>query len=223
MKINSKILSLPPYVSTSWRDVQSVHQNDGVLVISLLNGENVVIPGLSESLIASIFSAHEAYLEEEALEDAMSPVKLFSTGNLAMDNVGNMLQHNPEQADAPDLPSEMLHKIADVAKLIIPEDPAQLPVSEPHCNCMYCQIARVINETVMAQTDTEIEVKGSEPTVEAAELTFQQWDIAPAGEELYNVTSRLDPQESYRVFLGNPIGCTCGVADCEHLIAVLKS
>jgi hypothetical protein len=218
MKINNKILSLPPYVSTSWRDVQSLHQKDGVLVISLLNGENVLISGLSEAVVDSIFTAHAAFLEDEVREEEAHPHRAFLTPeNFSSENVGDMLQHNPEQAHIADLPQDMLHKIADVAKLIEPEDPDQLPKAEPHCNCMYCQIARVIsNASPKPKKETE------EP-VDDRELTFQQWDVTQAGQALYTVTNRLDPKESYRVFLGNPIGCTCGGTHCEHLIEVLKS
>lgn len=226
MKINSKILSLPPYVSTSWRDVQSVHQKDGDLVISLLNGESVRLSKLSPQLVDQIFKAHAAYLEEEAKEEEEANLtqQLSIAGNFSLENVGHMLQHNPAQANAPNLPPEMLLKIADVAKLILPEDPDQVPKAEPHCNCMHCQIARAIGGAVIEGTAGQVGSKEVvEDPVEDQELRFQQWDVVPAGHQLFNVVNRLDKQESYRVFLGNPLGCTCGRSDCEHLVAVLQS
>jgi hypothetical protein len=33
----------------------------------------------------------------------------------------------------------------------------------------------------------------------------------------------LDHKEHYNVFLGDPIGCSCGNNNCEHIQAVLKS
>ena len=33
----------------------------------------------------------------------------------------------------------------------------------------------------------------------------------------------LDPNEHYNVFLGTPLGCTCGEKDCEHIRAVLST
>lgn len=220
MKINSKMLSLPPYVSTSWRDVQSIHQKDGCLVISLLNGENVMITGLSEAIIDSIFAAHAAFLEEEAREEEVNPTRVFAAGNFSLENVGQMLQHNSEQAHAPNLPREMLHKIADIAKMVVPDDPEQLPKAEPHCNCMYCQIARVISGAAPIK---DSETKAPEEAIDDRELSFQQWDIAQVDDSLYSVTNRLDAKETYRVFLGNPMGCTCGTLHCEHLVAVLRS
>ena len=64
--------------------------------------------------------------------------------------------------------------------------------------------------------------KPDEP-VPDAELSFQEWDIVQTGKDLFHVSSRLDPNEQYNVFLGNPVGCTCGKAGCEHILAVLKS
>ena len=37
------------------------------------------------------------------------------------------------------------------------------------------------------------------------------------------VTNPLDANEHYNVFLGDPIGCTCGQKNCEHIRAVLNS
>lgn len=220
MRINSKMFSLPPHVSTSWRDVQSLHMKDGSLIVSLLNGECVAIPNLSPQLLDLIFSAHASFLEEEAKLEAMEQ-QLSGPGSFTIENMGNLLQHNPQQANAPELPQEMLLKIAEAAKLIVPEDPEQLPKAEPHCNCMHCQIARVIGGTI---TNIPLESKEiADDPIDESDLRFQQWEVEPAGDKLFTVTSRLDPQESYRVFLGNPIGCTCGHNNCEHIVAALQS
>ncbi|NGX33463.1 MAG: hypothetical protein K1060chlam4_01531, partial [Candidatus Anoxychlamydiales bacterium] len=40
---------------------------------------------------------------------------------------------------------------------------------------------------------------------------------------LYRVTNPLDENEHYSVFLKDPIGCTCGKKNCEHVKAVLNS
>ena len=62
-----------------------------------------------------------------------------------------------------------------------------------------------------------------EEDVRDDELQFEQWSISSAGDKLYNVVNRLDEQEKYRVYLGHPVGCTCGREGCEHILAVLKS
>ena len=42
-------------------------------------------------------------------------------------------------------------------------------------------------------------------------------------DKLFTVINKLDQQEKYNVFLGEPVGCTCGKQGCEHMLAVLKS
>lgn len=218
MKISHRTLSIPPYISTSWRDVQSVHVKEGVLVISLLNGEIVQVPNLNEGTVSLIFKAHADFLDEEEKEEKKAEIEQRFVLKVGLEGVGQMLQHNQEQAEAQDLPSEMLDKIADMARMVIPDDPEHLPKAEPHCNCMYCQIARAIaNEPKMVLEKAESE------EVLPEELTFNQWKISQAGDQLFLVENRLDAQESYRVFLGDPIGCTCGSNNCDHLVAVLKS
>ena len=42
-------------------------------------------------------------------------------GFAGFDEAGQMMQHNPAQADAPDIPFEILQKIAAIAKIIAPD------------------------------------------------------------------------------------------------------
>ena len=55
------------------------------------------------------------------------------------------------------------------------------------------------------------------------DLKFRDWDIEQKSEELYEVTNPIDQNEHYQVFLGNPVGCTCGKKNCEHIRTVLNS
>ena len=55
------------------------------------------------------------------------------------------------------------------------------------------------------------------------DLKFRTWDIKQPGKKLYLVTNPLDNNENYNVFLGKPVGCTCGQKYCEHIKAVLNS
>jgi hypothetical protein len=62
-----------------------------------------------------------------------------------------------------------------------------------------------------------------EEEVSPHELKFREWDIQQAGDKLYNVSNPFDKGEQYQVYLGNPVGCTCGKSKCEHIVAVLNS
>ena len=100
-----------------------------------------------------------------------------------------------------------------------------MPAAEPHCNCMYCQIARAFSdkESLVDQDTVNPEI---EEAVSDVELTFREdWIINPesSNKNLYLVINPSDEAEKYTVFLGKPIGCTCGEKNCEHIRAVLNS
>ena len=128
------------------------------------------------------------------------------------------LQHNPEQKDAPEIPPEVLNKIASIAKVLGLNDSALMPQAEPHCNCMFCQITRSLQGATSQPAITD-----AEETISEADLHFRSWDIKEISERLYQVSNPLDPQEQYQVFLGEPLGCTCGEKNCAHIQAVLRS
>lgn len=242
MKINPKILSIPPYISTSWKNIASLHVENHptafVLVVTLLNGARIEVPDLEPSMIESIFAAHTRYMEqdEKPVQPKMPPRASLSfpvgqeqllslglpmkNGLAGMEHFGSLLQHNPEQADSPDLPTDILQKIADLSKTLGIEDPNAVPKPEPHCNCMHCQIARALQTGL---NDVLPEKEAQEEIVSDDELKFKSWDIAQAGDKLYIVTNPLDAKEHYNVYLGDPVGCTCGENHCEHIRAVLNS
>lgn len=242
MKITHKIISIPPYISTSWSNVQALHMQDTMLVVTLFDAESVYVPDLRTEEIEEIFHAHRAFLEQEEKEEkesgsskksrssqslgsAFSGVSLNSDdfsqlGIGGIEGFSSMLQHNPAQAHAPNLPAEMLEKVASVAKMMGPQETSMMPSAEPHCNCMYCQIARAISQAV---DDTPAEEDVEDPEISADDLHFQEWDIKQTGDKLYQVTHRLDSDERYSVYLGEPVGCTCGRSGCEHIVAVLQS
>lgn len=232
MKVNDKILSIPPYLSTSWRNVLSLHVRESFLVVTLRDGHSVSIPGLSGPDIDKIFKAHETYLEHETAPGISTKGTLsnlftgLGDGSMqisfgGLDQLGGMFQHNPAQANSPPLPPEVLQKIATVAKMMAADDSIVLPKPEPNCHCFHCQVARGIQEAIYPQEE-EITVE-IEADISEEELQFSQWAIKPAGERLYTVINKLDTTEQYTVFLGDPVGCTCGKAGCEHVLAVLRS
>lgn len=227
MKIDKNIFSYPPYISTSWSKVSALHMKEDSLVVTLAGGNTVVIPDISGELIEKIFDAHAAYLDDNIKVKSRTlegfggdfPMKFGITGP---NGTGAPLQHNPAQADMPNLPEEILEKIRSIAKVIGPDDPATIPKPEPHCNCMHCQISRTLNSALGI---TDIYAKDDEEEIDIApeDLHFQQWEIIQKNDKLYVVTNKLDRDEQYNVFLGHPVGCTCGRSGCEHILAVLKS
>lgn len=232
MYLNDKYFSFPPYISTSWEHVVSINYKEDELFVSLVNGNVVVIEGLEDAEIDSIFKAHATYLEKEALRKQPGKIEqpkfqpnvaggeIFKLGFGATDGYGMMLQHNPAQANAPELPKEILHKISSIAKILAPEDVSLLPSAEPNCNCFHCQIAKAIEASFAPQIKEELEI---EEKVSEEDLKFQQWEIVQTGDKLFSVKNKLDPKEVYSVYLGQPIGCTCGKEGCEHILVVLKS
>ncbi len=234
MKIDEKMLSLPPYLSTAWRNVRALYVKGNLLVINLVDGDTVQIPNLPEDLIEKAFQFHALHIENEAISSqtpkskplfSPAPIELGgeSTMRLAfggtMDQLSGGLQHNPAQAHLPDLPKEMVAKISQIAKIMVPNSDFNLiPKGEPHCNCPFCQISRAIHGEAKETESLQIE-----EMVADEELQFEQWNIKQADEKLYIVTNKLDNQERYTVFLGEPVGCTCGADKCEHIVAVLKS
>lgn len=243
MIINNKILNLPPYISTSWNNVQSLHMKSTSLIVTLSNGESVQIDGLANELIDTIFAAHRSYLEQQDYSDqnqmaqnqSNNPFNIFDKplsptgmeflqfGQNAIKGIGTAMQHDEALAHAPDLPSEFLDKIAEISKIVAPDEKSALPQAEPNCNCPHCQIANAINGISKSPTIVQPSHDHHDEHVSPEDLTFNEWIIEQTGVNLYQVTNKLDPKEKYQVFLGEPIGCTCGEKNCVHIPAVLKS
>jgi len=244
MKINQNIFSFPPYISTSWNNIAALHVKEKTLTINLIDGETVEIPNLKSDILELIFDTHAKHLEEDAKQETSGnhafgvfPFQQdqeggqeigipFKFGIGTMDAWGAALQHNPSQAGMPNLPEEVLVKVRSIAKIIAPDDAQAMPKPEPHCNCMHCQVARAINQglglnDMYQKEEPQLETAESAPTKE--ELFLQEWDIQQAGDKLYTVIHKDDQNKEYRVYLGDPMGCTCGEQGCKHLIAVLKS
>ncbi len=229
MRINHKILSIPPYISTSWKNIASIHvemdHGKPVVVIGLNQGKSVKVPELESVVIEAIFAAHAKYLEQgqtKVPEKAMPSGEVFGInlpiqlGDQNMEGLVDMMHHNPEQSNAPKLPDEILNKIVAITKALGIEDTSLLPNPEPNCNCMHCQVAKAFHQEVVPTIDIDEEVSSDD-------LKFRTWDINQTTDKLYLVTNPLDDKEQYNVFLGEPMGCTCGDNHCEHIRAVLST
>lgn len=222
MRINEKVLSLPPYISTSWANISHLQMNQhSELEVILHNGSLVKVPGLSKEELEQVFLCHAKSIEDTAPvgDDhfGLNPGMVLS----GMENFTGMMQHDPNQSGASDLPSEVLAKIADMGKFLgINTDTFNIPEGEPDCNCPYCQISRAVHGHVKGP-DLQENIENTEVSNE--ELTFREWNVDQKNEKLYEVTNPFDANEKYSVYLGDPIGCTCGKNNCDHILAVLKS
>ncbi len=231
MKINSKMLSIPPFISTSWENVISLQVEDisGKLIIFLKNGGIVSIPNLSKETIEEIFNSHSDFIELSSKQHPpLNKLPNLSIGmmpnGLIQESIGPIMQHDPGQQDSPDLPTEVINKVTGVAKALnIDLEAFNLPKGEPHCNCPYCQIARAIQGRPNPNKIPDIDNTLKETEFLEGELKFREWDIKQIEKQLYDITNPNDADEHYQVFLGHPIGCTCGKSNCEHIRAVLKS
>lgn len=245
VNINEKILSIPPYISTNWQNVEAVHLDvetqEKILVITLKSGSKIQIPHLTDGIIEEVFAFHSKVIQENDDKEPSQPSIATENTSFAknpfagmenlmgfsfplrlggnLEGLGAAMQHNPSQANAADLPKEVLEKIGSVAKVLMGEDSANVPKAEPHCNCIHCQIARAIHQGVEGSSPEE----ETEEEVSEDDLRFKTWDIEQAGDKLYTVSNPLDPTEQYTVYLGDPIGCTCGHKNCEHIKAVLNT
>lgn len=239
MKISPKMLHIPPYISASWDTIRALFVREHLLIIQLNDGLLINVPNLDQGVIDAIFTAHAEFLETQNQQVQSRPKEQhpthffqgpsgepmqttsfqFAISNL--DSLNSALQHNPAQSNMPALPDEILKKISAIAKIVAPEEIQNLPMPESNCNCMHCQIARAIHQQnesgQKSPSDTHEEVIADE------ELKFQDWEITSSGEKLYTVVSKLNREEKYLVYLGEPFGCTCGMQNCEHIIAVLRS
>lgn len=231
MKINSKVLNIPPFISTSWDKIASLHMKGPTLAVVLSSGETILVPGLAPSTVELIFAAHANYLETEQAkppmplggnlfmqafagsEESAMPVRF---GFSSLDGMSGALQHDPSQSEAPPLPDEVLSKIAAISKIVSNDETVSFPKAHEGCNCMHCQICRAIGGQSAPAIEAELEISPEE-------LRFQDWEITQMGDKLYEVVNPLDKQEKYNVYLGEPVGCTCGKMGCEHILAVLKS
>lgn len=218
MIISQQILSIPPYLSTSWKNIVSLHADPDhelfKLTVSLSNGMRIVVPGLDKAAIDAIFEAHARYgSPHDPLPMPPGSFTFPLTGN--GDLMNGAMQHNPAQSDSPEMPPEIIEKITSIAKVLGLSDESQIPKPEPHCNCPFCQIARAFHG--------KAEEEKIEFEIADADLKFRSWDIKQTGDKLFLVTNPLDDKEHYSVFLGEPLGCTCGQKNCEHIRAVLNS
>ncbi len=222
-KIDHQIICIPPYISTTWDQVTFLQSEDHpdthrlTLCLHLSDGKVIRVPNLDPSIIDIAFSSHLKYMElRKAAPQLTEQFAQFRIGLPGVENLSEALQHDMSKSNTPNLPKEVVARIAAMAKMITGGDLDAFPKPEPHCNCTHCQLAKAIHGEAAANEEM------LEP-VSDEELSFRSWDINQCADKLYIVTNPIDPKEQYNVFLGSPVGCTCGQTHCEHIEAVLAS
>jgi len=239
MKINNKILSIPPFISTSWNEISSLYVRNDVLIVLLMEGNEIHIPNLDMDTLFLVFNTHANVLEEQQKTPAPThaanlqalpfgsnvdiPFRLGIGLGTIQDIGSSIFQHDPSQANIAPIPIEILQKIISITQIVSPGGLQMLSKPETECNCVHCQVANILLQE-FSDMDALAAIKQNSPEkVSEADLHFQNWEIQQIGDQLYSVSNRLDGNEKYRVHLGDPVGCTCGKSGCDHIVAVLKS
>jgi len=229
MKLTPSILSIPPYLSTTWESISSIYvkgsEDSPLLIVVLRSGFEVEIPYLERSSILKILEAHPQFgglkggksgdkmEKDQKIFDFSTPLDEEWVGSASAAGIEPIAQHNPAQQDLPPFPPEILKKMAGIARIFGSESLRSLSKPEPGCRCIYCQVVNAIQEEIGAE----------EEEVSELDLKFREWEISQTSDKLYNVTNPIDANEYYSVYLGEPLGCTCGRQNCEHIRAVLSS
>lgn len=236
MRINHKVLSIPPYISTSWKNICSLQskKEDGkhLLLIYLQDKSCITVPEIEEVVIKAIFEAHAKHLEIENKASVQSVNKKSQTPatspdsnikSFEMGSVNSLACHNEAERNAPDLPPYILTKVEQISKEMGLSNSATLPFPEPNCNCPFCQIAKSMQKSSEAEVSFTSFEEDEEEEISLEDLSFTSWMIRPLKTNLYQVVHPDEPEKNYEVFLDSPIGCTCGSNRCEHIKAVLTS
>ncbi len=228
MKVNSKILSIPPYISSSWENISSLYIEDKedkkILVINLKTGAKLEIPGLTTATLLQIFQSHEQYLEEsdKNLLNTKEQAPSFSLGiplTVNSDQFQELMEmmQDPTKLPQLDLPAHIIEKISETIKHLGVDEKWIESSGELLDHPMYEPLKQFLSQQ---KNDKTVE---AEDEVSDEDLRFKEWDIHQMTKELYKVMNPLDHSEEYQVFLGNPIGCTCGHQNCDHIKAVLTT
>lgn len=237
MFINHKVLNIPPFISVHWNQVEFLTSEDSILNVQLKSGKTVQLPNLEPDVSKLIFESHATFLDLDkpinippAPPLPGKPSSLFGSSDVKIgfstmdpNGLGIPLQHMEELREAHNIPPEVIEKVRAVAKLVPVEDLANSPKPVDNCNCPFCQIAAAIHSDLALEPAAADTIDATEEIVKDEELNFEAWNILQKGDSLYEVQNKLDAHESYSVFLGEPVGCTCGKNGCEHILAVLKS
>ena len=164
MRINHKILSIPPYISTSWKHILSLKAESDALLVHLQDGSHITIPHLHPSIMEAIFATHAKVLETEPKTPPQAPSLSLSLE--LIDSPPSTLKHSPEDKDCPDLPLEVLQNILIMARTMGLQNSPFLPEEEPFCHCPHCQIVKALKSSSSELLEEDISEE---------DLSFNSW------------------------------------------------
>lgn len=241
MKITDRVLSIPPYLSTSWFNVSALFMESHpdleipTLVVCLKDNQKIHLPELEVELIEMIFENHARFLNRERPKSGISLLQLPAKpalsswmpdwlSNLPVRLMGDtedlsiFMKHNPEINGVIPLPEEIINRVVAISRTVLrPQDKETLPIPEGDCCCPHCQIARAIHKG-FEQNEEWVD----EPITDE-DLRLGLWTVEPQARKKYKVTSSLDASQKFTVTLSSPVTCSCGQKHCEHIKVVLRS
>jgi hypothetical protein len=208
MIINKQLLSIPPFISTSWKDIELLlSDGQNTLNIYLKNGTLVKISHLLKEHLNLIFSVHQEILLNQA-QEVTTPI----IDPLFFQFSGPFLEHDPDLCDASPLPDEVRSKLKSLIENLPKMDPSKMPVVHDNCFCPHCQLINLIFE------NTE-----KEELVSDSDLTFSTWIQEEVSDDEIKLIHPYNSDEFYIIKLQNPLQCSCQMPDCEHLLHVLRN
>jgi hypothetical protein len=133
--------------------------------------------------------------------------------------------HNRTEIEIPNLPAPIIHQIVQAHgqfldttfhKAIAGLSMEEILAPPPSPFALLEKFASLMEQFATPPAEENEEVSEED-------LRFSDWQVKEIEKNLYSVTHPLSPSEEYRVCLKEPIGCTCGHTNCEHIVAALKS
>jgi hypothetical protein len=111
MRINKKIINIPPYISASWDNINSLtskeHHGHHTLVVTMVDGSITHVPDLDKVTIEAIFAEHANYFDEQTKQgqvhqhSGLSELSLPFFAKMSipgLDEIISLLQHNAERS-----------------------------------------------------------------------------------------------------------------------------
>ena len=157
------------------------------------------------------------------------PPRNKHTENLSTATIEAMahpLKHVPSQSNTPNIPEELLYKLTDTLKILMAEGKSiNIAPATKSCNCLHCQVSRQLTKDTQSSLwdDNITQQDLGDDVDQEINLSFATWLVKKEKDCVYSVTNSENSNEKYSVYLGTPIGCTCGQSSCVHIQAVLRS
>lgn len=238
MKINSNVISIPPYITTSWENVNVINveidkDKKKILIISLESGDQIKIPELSDEDIHNVTSSFESFIEKtsneqnfvdhnsmisgltEVFQQFINDGKTSQATMSQSPGIGVVkvpLGHSALHSNMPIFDPESLRNIIKTIKAIGEgRNLFEKGEYQECCNCIYCQACKFLQEE-----KTENELK--EENLEFA----SSWNVEEVNSNEYLVSNK-ENNSTFNVKLEPSVACSCGSNKCEHIRIVLMN